>query len=122
MPDPSKKIDSTKVQRPWGTYEVLEEGGNFKIKKIIVKPQKSLSLQSHEHRSENWVVIKGIATVTCDNKKTDLFVGQSTFIPAKTKHRLQNFTNSDVEIIEVQTGNYLGEDDITRYEDDWGRK
>lgn len=122
LTDISKKVDSTKVQRPWGSYEVIEEGANFKIKRIIVRPNKSLSLQSHKHRSENWVVVKGVATVVCGDSTTELTIGQSTFIPAQAKHRLQNLTEQDIEIIEVQTGTYLGEDDIIRYQDDWGRK
>lgn len=119
--DTSKKIESTKVQRPWGKYEVIEEGAGYKIKKITVNPQKSLSLQSHEHRSENWVVVKGSATVTRGCDVIELTVGQSIFIPLKTKHRLQNTTGNAIEIIEVQTGSYLGEDDIVRYQDDYGR-
>ncbi len=120
--DASKKTESTKVNRPWGTYEVIEEGIGYKIKRIVVNPQKSLSLQSHKHRSENWVVVNGIATVVCGDNLIKLSVGESIFIPVQTKHRLQNTTNSIIEIIEVQTGTYLGEDDITRYQDDWGRK
>ena len=121
LKDASKKVESVKTQRPWGTYEILDEGNGFKIKRIVVNAGKSLSLQSHEHRSENWVVIKGTATVVRNDETITLLIGQSVFIPAKAKHRLQNLTNSDVEIIEVQTGNYLGEDDIVRYQDDWGR-
>ena len=121
LSDPSKKIESTKVHRPWGTYEILQECDAYKVKKIIVYPNKSLSLQSHQHRSENWVIIKGVATVIAGESTMQLTVGQSVFIPVQTRHRLQNTTNENVEIIEVQTGVYLGEDDITRYQDDWGR-
>ncbi len=122
LKDPSKKTESTKVHRPWGTYEVLQEYESCKIKKITVHPRKALSLQSHKHRSENWVVIKGIATVITGDSTIQMTVGQSVFIPAHTKHRLQNTTNENIEIIEVQTGDYLGEDDIIRYQDDWGRE
>lgn len=121
LKDPIKRIESRKVQRPWGTYEVLDEEDGFKLKKIIVKPKKSLSLQSHNYRSENWVVIRGIATVIRDKETKTLNIGESAFIPPNTKHRLQNLTNENLEIIEVQTGSYLDEDDIVRYEDDWGR-
>ena len=103
--------------RPWGRYEILEWGQRHKVKRIIVLPKKSLSLQSHEHRSEHWVVIKGVATVINGEKKFDLHEDESTFVPKQTKHRLMNNTNEPVEIIEVQSGNYLEEDDITRYED-----
>lgn len=119
--DIEKKIEFPVAQRPWGTYEVLHSENGAKVKKIIVEPQKSLSLQSHNKRAENWVVTKGIATVTRGNDVMELTVGQSIFIPLNTKHRLQNFTSTAIEIIEVQTGSYLEEDDIIRYQDNWGR-
>lgn len=111
-----------KVLRPWGSFEVLEEGKNFKVKKIIVKPKSSLSLQMHNFRSEHWIVVKGVAEVVCGEEKFKLDQNHSTFIPIKTKHRLENQGSEDLEIIEVQTGNYLGEDDIIRFEDFYGRK
>ncbi|MBL8398095.1 MAG: cupin domain-containing protein, partial [Candidatus Accumulibacter sp.] len=109
------------VNRPWGTYTVLEEGPRFKIKRIIVKPGASLSLQMHHHRSEHWIVVSGMAKVV--NGETELFVGtnQSTYIEAGHKHRLENPGVIDLVMIEVQSGEYLGEDDIVRFEDIYGR-
>lgn len=109
------------VSRPWGTYTVLEEGANFKIKRIEVKPHNSLSLQYHHHRSEHWVVVKGQATVFNNDKEMILNENESTFIPAGNKHQLTNHTDDIVTIIEVQTGSYLGEDDIVRISDIYGR-
>lgn len=109
------------VIRPWGTYTVLEEGPAFKIKRIIVKPEASLSLQQHQHRSEHWVVVEGTAKVTIGDKVFLLQTNESTFVPIGTPHRLSNPTTEDLIIIEVQTGNYLGEDDILRLEDTYGR-
>lgn len=109
--------------RPWGYYTVLEEMKNiYKIKRIHVYKGKKLSLQSHKFRSEHWVVVRGIARVTIDQEVTDVVSGESIFIRAGQKHRLENTTNDLLEIIEVQMGSYLGEDDIVRYEDDFGRK
>lgn len=107
--------------RPWGSYDVLEEGPNFKVKRITVKPGASLSLQMHNHRAEHWVVVKGIACVTKDKDVFELKENESTFIPLKTKHRLQNKQKQMLEIIEIQSGDYLGEDDIFRFEDVYGR-
>jgi mannose-1-phosphate guanylyltransferase/mannose-6-phosphate isomerase len=109
------------VHRPWGTYTVLEEGERCKIKRIVVKPGASLSLQMHHHRSEHWVVISGMARVV--NGEQELFVrtDQSTYIPAGTQHRLSNPGVIDCVMIEVQTGDYVGEDDIVRFEDRYGR-
>jgi len=109
------------VVRPWGTYTVLEEGQGFKIKRIVVKPGASLSLQMHHHRSEHWVVVSGTAKVV--NGQQELLVGanESTFIPAGNKHRLENHGLLDLVMIEVQSGSYLGEDDIVRFEDKYGR-
>lgn len=109
------------VKRPWGSYTVLEEGPNFKIKRIEVKPDSSLSLQMHQHRSEHWIVIEGCATIFNDGLEKKLFANESTFIPAGHKHRLTNDTEKNVIIIEVQTGHYLGEDDIIRINDIYGR-
>lgn len=109
------------VHRPWGTYSVLEEGPNFKIKRIEVKPSASLSLQMHHHRSEHWVVVKGIASVVNGEQSMTLQANQSTYIPAGNKHRLTNPGVADLVIIEVQSGEYLGEDDIVRFEDNYGR-
>ena len=107
--------------RPWGTYTVLEEGPNFKIKRIAVKPGESLSLQIHQHRSEHWIVVSGVAKVLNDDKTLTLMVNESTFIPAKHKHRLENIGSEMLVMIEVQTGTYLGEDDIVRFQDVYGR-
>ena len=109
------------VQRPWGTYTVLEEGPGFKIKRIEVRPGGRLSLQSHEHRSEHWVVVSGQATVTCGNDAWVLRPNQSTYIPMGTRHRLENQGAEPLAIIEVQVGPYVGEDDIRRYDDQYGR-
>lgn len=109
------------VFRPWGTYTVLEEGERFKIKRIVVKPGASLSLQIHHHRSEHWVVVSGVARVTNGDHVLMLHTNQSTFIPAGHQHRLENPGLVDLMLIEVQTGEYLGEDDIVRLDDKYGR-
>lgn len=109
------------VSRPWGTYSILEEGNRFKIKRIVVKPGASLSLQMHHHRSEHWIVVCGTAQVTNAEQQFLLNTNESTFIPAGHKHRLSNPGLIDLVIIEVQSGAYLGEDDIVRFEDIYGR-
>jgi mannose-1-phosphate guanylyltransferase/mannose-6-phosphate isomerase len=111
----------TLVYRPWGSYQSLATGPGFQVKRIRVRPGASLSLQMHHKRAEHWVVIQGVATVTCDEKVFDLHANQSTFIPLGSRHRLQNNTNDWVELVEVQTGTYLGEDDIVRFDDVYGR-
>jgi mannose-1-phosphate guanylyltransferase/mannose-6-phosphate isomerase len=108
--------------RPWGKYEVLIDQPNYKVKKITVNPNSKLSLQSHKSRAEHWVVVKGEAEVVNGEEIIELKTGESTFIPVDHKHRLGNKSNSDLEIIEVQSGDYLEEDDIVRYEDDYKRK
>jgi mannose-1-phosphate guanylyltransferase/mannose-6-phosphate isomerase len=110
-----------KVLRPWGSFEAIDYGGQFKVKKIIVNPKAALSLQMHYHRAEHWVVVKGIANVTCGNQKIILNESESTYIPIGKKHRLENKQQIPLEIIEVQTGNYLKEDDIIRFDDNYGR-
>ncbi len=110
-----------KVDRPWGTYEVLEEGSGFKIKRIEVKPGASLSLQMHHHRSEHWVVVSGMAKVVNGERELLVNTNESTYIPAGHKHRLENPGLIDLVMIEVQSGNYLGEDDIVRFQDNYGR-
>jgi len=109
------------VHRPWGTYTVLEEGPNFKMKRIVVKPGASLSLQMHHHRSEHWIVVDGIAKVVNGDRNLLIATNESTFIPAGHKHRLENPGKIDLVMIEVQSGAYLGEDDIVRFEDHYGR-
>lgn len=110
-----------KVQRPWGWYDSIDMGENFKVKRISVKPGASLSLQLHQHRAEHWIVVKGAAEVTIENQVFILKENQSTYIPIGAKHRLKNTGMEDLEMIEVQTGVYLGEDDIVRFEDAYGR-
>ena len=107
--------------RPWGTYESIAQGKNFQVKKIIVKPGKSLSLQMHHHRAEHWIVVSGVAEVVNDEKTLTLKENESTFIPLGVKHRLTNRGDVDLILIEVQSGSYLGEDDIIRFEDSYGR-
>jgi mannose-1-phosphate guanylyltransferase len=108
-------------ERPWGTYfNALEEPG-FKIKKIVVKPDSRLSLQSHVHRSEHWVVVQGSALITLDEKEIKMERDQYIYIPKGSIHRLQNLGQEDLILVEVQLGNYLGEDDIKRYQDDYNR-
>lgn len=109
------------VIRPWGSYTVLEEGQRFKIKRIVVKPGASLSLQMHHHRSEHWVVIAGMARVVNGEREIFVRTDESTYIPAGTAHRLANPGKIDCVMIEVQTGDYVGEDDIVRLEDNYGR-
>lgn len=109
------------VVRAWGTYTVLEEGPDYKIKRIMVNPRSRLSLQMHHKRSEHWVVVSGTARVTCGESVYTIHANQSTFVPMGVKHRLENPADEPLQIIEVQSGNYLGEDDIVRYQDDYGR-
>jgi mannose-1-phosphate guanylyltransferase/mannose-6-phosphate isomerase len=110
-----------KVHRPWGWYDSIDEGSRFKVKRIQVKPKASLSLQKHHHRAEHWVVVKGTAEITCGDKTVLLAENQSTYIPLGETHRLSNPGTIPLEIIEVQSGSYLGEDDIVRFEDSYGR-
>jgi len=117
---PSARLHRT-VHRPWGTYTVLEEGPRFKIKRIVVKPGASLSLQYHQRRSEHWVVVSGIAKVVNGEHEITIGADQSSYIPAGTAHRLANPGKVDCVMIEVQSGDYLGEDDIVRLEDHYGR-
>jgi len=116
----SYKLHRT-VSRPWGTYTVLEDGARFKIKRIAVKPGASLSLQMHHHRSEHWIVVSGMARVVNGEREIFVNTNESTFIPAGHKHRLENPGILDLVMIEVQSGEYLGEDDIVRFEDAYGR-
>jgi mannose-1-phosphate guanylyltransferase/mannose-6-phosphate isomerase len=110
-----------KVARPWGWYDSLDEGENFKVKRIQVNPGASLSLQKHTKRAEHWVVVKGVAEVICNDKKIILQENESTYIPLGHAHRLSNPGKDLLEIIEVQSGSYLGEDDIERFNDNYGR-
>jgi len=118
----TEHIYHTKVNRPWGNYTVLEEDPEgFKLKRIEVAPGARLSLQSHAHRSEHWVVVSGTATVTNGDEVITVHKNQSTYIPIGTKHRLENRDIEPLHIVEIQVGEYLGEDDIQRYEDNYGR-
>jgi mannose-1-phosphate guanylyltransferase/mannose-6-phosphate isomerase len=110
-----------KVSRPWGWYDSVDEGERFKVKRIQVKPGASLSLQMHHHRAEHWIVVKGTAEITNGDKVLILIENQSTYIPQGQTHRLANPGKTPLEIIEVQSGSYLGEDDIVRFEDTYGR-
>jgi len=110
-----------RVFRPWGSYETVDSGEHFKVKRITVNPGAALSLQKHEHRAEHWVVVHGTAKITVDDKDITLTADQSTYIPVGALHRLENPTERPLDIIEVQTGTYLGEDDIIRFDDRYGR-
>ncbi len=109
------------VHRPWGSYDSIDIGDGFQVKRIKVKPGARLSLQSHTQRAEHWIVVRGAARVTRDNDVFELHANQSTYIPIGAKHRLENPGSEMLELIEVQSGDYLGEDDIVRYEDVYGR-
>ena len=118
----TEHVCHTKVNRPWGSYTVLEEDPEgFKLKRIEVAPGARLSLQSHRQRSEHWVVVSGTATVTNGEEVITVYKNQSTYIPIGTKHRLENLGKEPLHIVEIQVGDYLGEDDIQRYEDNYGR-
>jgi mannose-1-phosphate guanylyltransferase/mannose-6-phosphate isomerase len=117
----SERTAHRKVHRPWGWYDSIDESERFKVKRILVRPGASLSLQKHHHRAEHWIVVKGTAEVTCGSKVTILSENQSTYIPLGEVHRLVNPGAIDLEIIEIQSGSYLGEDDIVRFEDNYGR-
>jgi len=109
------------VRRPWGSYDSIEAGDRFQVKRIVVKPGAALSLQKHHHRAEHWIVVSGTAEVTCDDRVFLLGENQSTYIPLGSVHRLRNPGKVALELIEVQSGSYLGEDDIVRIEDVYGR-
>lgn len=111
-----------RVYRPWGSYETVDFSERFKVKRITVNSGAALSLQKHHHRAEHWIVVKGTAIVTVESKKITLCEDQSTYIPIGALHRLENIGNAPLELIEVQTGAYLGEDDIVRVEDRYGRE
>ena len=114
-------IEHVTVQRPWGSFSILEHGERHKIKKIVVLPSQGLSLQRHNHRSEHWVIVKGTAKVTVDESIHFVHENESIFVPKNAVHRVENPGKIPLEIIEVQVGEYLGEDDIIRLEDRYGR-
>jgi mannose-1-phosphate guanylyltransferase/mannose-6-phosphate isomerase len=109
------------VHRPWGSYSILEDAEDCKVKRLVVKPGQVLSLQKHHRRSEHWTVVRGEAKVRLGDREFLLKANESTYIPVETRHRLENPGTEDVHLIEVQTGDYFGEDDIVRYEDIYGR-
>ena len=120
--DKRSEVDShRKVFRPWGYYDLVDSGEGFQVKRIVVNSGAKLSLQKHKYRAEHWVVVKGVALVTCGDKIFELVENQSTYIPQGSIHRLENHQDIPLEIIEIQTGSYLGEDDIIRFEDDYQR-
>ena len=113
--------DHLKVHRPWGSYEILDKGRGFQVKRLTIKPGAAISLQKHQRRAEHWVVVEGIARVTKGNEEMVLSVNQSTYVPKGTVHRLENLGTDDLHIIEVQSGDYMGEDDIVRLDDRYDR-
>ncbi len=119
--DRSHAVLHREVHRPWGSYDSIDAADGFQVKRIKVKPGARLSLQSHRHRAEHWIVVRGTARVTRDNDVFELHANQSTYIPLGARHRLENPGVDMLELIEVQSGDYLGEDDIVRYEDVYGR-
>jgi mannose-1-phosphate guanylyltransferase/mannose-6-phosphate isomerase len=114
-------LHHTVVHRPWGSYESIDTGDRFQVKRIVVKPGAKLSLQMHHHRAEHWIVVRGTAMVTCDDKEFLLQENESTYIPLGSRHRLENPGKVPLHLVEVQSGAYLGEDDIVRFEDTYGR-
>jgi mannose-1-phosphate guanylyltransferase/mannose-1-phosphate guanylyltransferase/mannose-6-phosphate isomerase len=117
----SEHEQHSRVYRPWGWYESVDNGDRFQVKRIVVKPSAKLSLQLHHHRAEHWIVVKGTARVTRGEESYLVTENESTYIPLGTKHRLENTGKMPLEIIEVQSGGYLGEDDIERFDDHYGR-
>ena len=116
------RASRSREERPWGSYEVLTRGPGFQVKRLTVKPESRLSYQWHRHRAETWTVARGIAQVTIDGEQQNLGPSQSIHVPRTAKHRIANPSSIEpLEIIEVQTGDYLGEDDIVREADDYGR-
>jgi mannose-1-phosphate guanylyltransferase/mannose-6-phosphate isomerase len=118
----SEHVSHREVHRPWGTYDSVEAGPGYQVKRLSVKPGGAMSLQRHRHRAEHWVVVAGLARITRDDEVFELQANQSTYIPVGSKHRIENPGSETLHIIEVQTGDYLGEDDIERFEDRYGRE
>jgi mannose-1-phosphate guanylyltransferase/mannose-6-phosphate isomerase len=118
---PAVTMDHIRMHRPWGSYQSLDNGDRYQVKRIVVKKGGRLSLQYHNHRAEHWVVVRGTAKVTIGDQVKTLHENESIYIPIGTPHRLENPGKIDLELIEVQTGSYLGEDDIIRIEDDYRR-
>jgi mannose-1-phosphate guanylyltransferase/mannose-6-phosphate isomerase len=118
----SEHVSHTRVYRPWGYFESIDAGERFQVKRIMVKPGEALSLQMHHKRAEHWVVVSGKARVTRGDEVFEVRENESTFIPLGTKHRLENAADEPLYLIEVQSGSYLGEDDIVRFEDRYRRE
>ena len=117
----SEYEDHRKVHRPWGNYQVLDAGEGFQVKRLTIKPGAAISLQKHEHRAEHWVIVKGTATVTRGDERMVLSENHSTYVPKGITHRIENAGDDDLHIVEVESGTYLGEDDIVRLEDRYDR-
>ena len=116
------KNSEKKLERPWGTYEIITKGNGFQVKRLIINPDSRLSLQWHRHRDETWVIVRGVAEIEVNKNKKNLGRGENVFVARTITHRIKNISVVEpLEIIEVQTGDYLGEDDIERLEDDYGR-
>ena len=114
-------MDQHTEQRPWGSFTVLMDADNFKAKRLDVLSGKRFSLQSHQHRSEHWIIVAGLAKITVGDKVLNYSQGQHIYVPLKSMHRIENIGDSVLTIVEVQLGEYFGEDDIVRYEDDFDR-
>ena len=112
----------TLEERPWGTYEILEDRKHYKLKEIVVKPGQRLSYQSHHRRTEVWTIVSGNGTITLEGQDLDAYPGRCFFIPKEAKHRVQCTGKKPLVLVEVQVGDYFGEDDIVRYDDDYGRE
>jgi mannose-1-phosphate guanylyltransferase/mannose-6-phosphate isomerase len=118
----SEHLLHREVYRPWGSYDSIDFGERFQVKRLMIKPGAQLSLQLHHHRAEHWIVVAGTARITCGDREFLLQENESTFIPLGVKHRIENPGKIPLHIIEVQSGTYLGEDDIVRFEDRYGRQ
>jgi mannose-1-phosphate guanylyltransferase / mannose-6-phosphate isomerase len=118
---PLELADQPEYTRPWGFYQSVDRGPRFQVKRIVVTPGSRLSLQKHYHRAEHWVVVRGTAYVTINDDKKCVYENESIYVPIGSCHRLENPGKINLELIEVQTGSYLGEDDIVRIEDDYSR-
>lgn len=116
-----ESVQHPTVERPWGRYTVMDAGPGYQVKQIVVDPGKRLSLQWHQHRAEHWVVVQGTARITIGQETRLVKANESVFVPLKTPHRLENPGTEPVRIIEIQTGSYLGEDDVVRLADDFWR-
>jgi mannose-6-phosphate isomerase len=114
-------MEQPSAERPWGSWHVLYEGLGYKVKRIVVRPGQRLSYQTHTHRAEHWSVVRGVATCTVEGETHEVAVGGALDVPVGAAHRIANLHDDVLEVIEVQRGDYLGEDDIVRLDDDYGR-